>query len=200
MRGLNRRSATAVPRARRSRVFRTVMRLVVVAVIGLLTLQFFGSSGSQATTGVPPAVPPSGSAYLGAWVQPSAQGTNSPYGSRVELGNLDTFNGNLGRPLGLVHVYVTWGQPIPLSVLSAVANTGAIPVVDLSCAPGTVSESGDAMIAQGMFNSTIDGYASQLSAYGKPVFFRWFKEMNLIHESDLRLTGLFDLIVLHFLR
>ncbi len=182
MRGLNRRSATAVPRAHRSRSLRNVMRLVVVAAIGLLTMQFVGVSGSQASNGVPPAIPPPGSAYLGAWVQPMAQGTNNSYGSRVELGNLDTFNGNLGRPLGLVHVYVPWGQPIPLSVLSAIASTGAVPVVDVSCAPGTVSQPGDAMIAQGMLNSTIDGYASQLSSYAKPVFFRWFKEMNLIHN------------------
>ncbi len=156
--------------------------VAAVAVVGLVTLQLVGSTGSQATTGVPPAVPPAGSAYLGAWLQPTAQGAGNQYGSRVELGDLDTFDGNLGRPLGLAHVYVTWGQTIPLSVLSAIASTGAIPVVDLSCAPGTVGESGDAMIASGAMNATIDSYASELSSYGKPVFLRWFKEMNLVHN------------------
>jgi hypothetical protein len=127
----------------------------------------------------PPAIPPSGKAYVGAWVQPSAPG---PYNGLVkvetEQADLGEFQAQLGRPLGLVHVYQNWDQPVSNSLLNAISSTGAIPIIDWAC-EGTNGDGTTVAIANGTFDSLITAFATQLKAYGKPVFLRWLWEPNL---------------------
>jgi hypothetical protein len=129
-----------------------------------------GSSVLTAASG-PPAVPTS-SAYLGAFVAPHQSESQAQFDIRVELSDLGNFDGVIGRPLGLVHVYQNWHSPVRNSALATVAATGATPFVDWSC-------TSDADIVDGSQDSLITGYAQQLAQFGRPVFLRWFWEMNL---------------------
>ncbi len=175
------RPAPTGERARRNRW--TVA--VPVAAVGLavaalsLTLPVLPRAGTGPTAQAavptaplsPPAVP-SDSAYLGAFVSPDQQVAQSQSDIRVELSELGEFDGAFGRPLGLVHVFQDWHDPVKNSVLAAVASTGATPVVDWGC-------TSDATIISGSQDSLITSYATALKKYGRPVFLRWFWEMNL---------------------
>jgi len=58
------------------------------------------------------------------------------------------------------------------SILAALASTGATPVIDWTC-------TSDQSIISGSQDTLIADYADALKAYGRPVFLRWFWEMNL---------------------
>ncbi len=120
----------------------------------------------------PPAVPTS-SAYLGAFVAPHDGETEAQADVRLELAQLGNFDGAMGRPLGLVHVYQPWSTPVKVATLAALAATGATPVVDWTC-------TSDQSIIDGSQDALITSYADALRTYGRPVFLRWFWEMNLV--------------------
>jgi hypothetical protein len=124
-------------------------------------------SGSPA----PPAVP-TASAYLGAFVVPHEGETQAQADAREELAQMGNFDGAFGRPLGLVHVYQPWANPVKLATLAALAATGATPVIDWTCTT-------DSSIINGSQDAIITAYADSLRTYGQPVFLRWFWEMNL---------------------
>lgn len=119
-----------------------------------------------------PSVPPAGKAYLGAWVQPNSDGT-SPTAVRNETAQMGNFQATLGRPLAIVHAYEAWHATYPNSTLATLASSGAIPLVDWECGDT------DAAIIAGNDDAMITAYANQLKAYGKPLFLRWYWEMNI---------------------
>jgi hypothetical protein len=148
---------------------------------------------STAGTLSPPAIPPDGNAYLGAWVQPNGPGPfTGDTRVETELSSLGEFQAELGRPLGMVHVFQNWDQAASNSVLNAISSTGAIPVIDWSCGSATGQNGSTAAIAKGTFDALITTFARQLKAYGKPVFLRWEWEPNLdqlTNASCLHQTG-----------
>jgi hypothetical protein len=121
---------------------------------------------------LPPAVPTK-SAYLGAFVAPHVGETVAQADVRLELAQIGNFDGAIGRPLGLVHVYQPWATPVKVATLAALSSTGATPVIDWTC-------TSDASIIAGTQDSLITSYAESLKSYGRPVFLRWFWEMNLV--------------------
>jgi hypothetical protein len=132
----------------------------------------------------PPAIPPNGKAYIGAWVQPNGPGPfNGDTRVETELSGLGEFQAAIGRPLGMVHVFQNWDQAASNSVLNAISSTGAIPVIDWSCGSTTGQNGSTVAIANGTFDSLITAFARQLKAYGKPVFLRWEWEPNLDQAS-----------------
>jgi hypothetical protein len=153
-----------------------VLAGAVLAGVGVLA----ASPASGATTLSPPAIPPAGQAYLGAWVLPNGAGPY-PFNSRIEteLANLGEFQAELGRPLGLVHVYQNFDQPMSNSILNAISSSGAIPIIDWSCLTTTGTAANTTQIVKGTFDAQIKAYAEQLKAYGKPVFLRWLWEPNI---------------------
>jgi hypothetical protein len=153
---------------------------MVLAVFALLF-----PSAAGASTPAPPAIPPAGKAYLGAWVLPNGPG---PYAGNTrvesEIAGLGEFQAELGRPLGLVHVYQDWDQPASNSLLNAISSSGAVPVIDWSCLSGTGNDGTTTNIADTtQFDQLITNFAKQLKAYGKPVFLRWLWEPNLDASS-----------------
>jgi hypothetical protein len=130
-----------------------------------------GSAPANPTT-AGPAVVATG-AYLGAWVNPvKNQGRTSEAGS-AELAQLPEFRAAIGGDVSILHVYSGWAKPAPVASLAAVAAAGAIPLLDWSCGPS------DQSIAAGGADSVITTYARALADYGRPVFLRWFWEMDL---------------------
>jgi hypothetical protein len=135
----------------------------------------------------PPAIPPSGKAYLGAWVQPNA--SPGPYSGSAkvesEQAEMGEFQAQFGRPLGMVHVYQDWDEPVSNSLLDAISSSGAVPIVDWDCRSGVAGGNGSTVaIDSGTFNTLIRAFATQLKAYGKPVFLRWLWEPNLDQDGS----------------
>ena len=166
--------------ARRARIRRVLVVLAVVVLVG--TVAGATRSATAATsppapraaasaTLVKPAVPQH-SAYLGAFVAPHLGEVQAQADVRQELAQLGNFDGAMGRPLGLVHVYQAWGAPVRPSILAALTATGATPFIDWTC-------TSDASVINGSQDATITAYADSLKAYGRPVLLRWFWEMNL---------------------
>jgi hypothetical protein len=153
-----------------------VLAVTVLAGVGLLA----ASPAEGAAPLSPPAIPPAEKAYLGAWVLPNGAGPY-PFNPRIEteLANLGEFQAELGRPLGLVHVYQNWDQPMSNSILDVISSSGAIPIIDWSCLSTSGAKGTTTAIKKGTFDSQIKAYAEQLKAYGKPVFLRWMWEQNI---------------------
>jgi hypothetical protein len=133
-----------------------------------------GLASAGAAPLAPPAIPTTG-AYLGAFVAPHQNLNQAQSDVRLELSEIGNFDGVLGRPLGLVHVFQNWRNPVRNAVLAALASTGATPVIDWAC-------TSDASVTNDSQDALITSYARSLAAYGHPVFLRWFWEMNLVNE------------------
>ncbi len=150
-------------------------RLAIAALPLVVAAQLVAAVPSGAATAGPPAVPTTG-AYLGAFVAPHQSIAQAQGDIRQPLSELSNFDTVFGRPLGLVHVFQDWKSPVKNAVLAAFASTGATPVVDWSCIS-------DASVIDGSQDSLISTYAAQLKSYGRPVFLRWFWEMNLVNGT-----------------
>ncbi len=161
------------PRLTRRRRLHRAARLALPLVLLALAALLVPAADAQASTGGPPAIPTS-TAYLGAFAAPHESLNVAQSDIRQELGGIGAFDGVIGRPLGLVHVYQSWQNPVRNSVLSALAVTGATPLIDWTC-------TSDASITDGSQDAFISSYASALASYGRPVFLRWFWEMNLVN-------------------
>jgi hypothetical protein len=79
----------------------------------------------------------------------------------------------IGRGLAIVSFYQEWNAPPPVSDMSQVAAAGGVPLINVHCG------STDAAVAAGVYDAMLRSFASQYKAYGGPVLYRWFWEMNL---------------------
>ena len=126
----------------------------------------------------PPVVPAAGTAYLGAFVDPSGQALSgaAPLGGTggvaAELASLPSFEHGLGRPLSIVEVDQSWSVPVGIAQLRRVAGTGAIPMITWECGDT------DANVTAGVDDPLITRFAHELSSLGAPVMVRWFPDAN----------------------
>lgn len=119
----------------------------------------------------PPAIPAHG-AYLGAWVNPMGLGAD-PNGETAakEIGQLAAFNKAVGRPVAILHAFSGFSDPVPIRTLMAIENNGSIPLLDWHCA--NVAD-----VAAGRYDRVIGAYARDIRSFGRPLFLRWYWEMN----------------------
>jgi hypothetical protein len=126
-----------------------------------------------------PAIPGAKHAYIGMYVQPTPVNTiPAPSSNLSELAEMGAVEGQIGRPLAIVHAFQGFDTPVDNSLLAAVSSEGAIPLIDWSCF-GLHNNFTTAGIVAGTYDSVINSEAEQLKAFGKPVFVRWLWEMNL---------------------
>jgi hypothetical protein len=79
-----------------------------------------------------------------------------------------------------VHDYSGFKTPLPTSQLDLIASFGAMPLLDWGGCGGTHAFAGqDAAIVAGKEDTVVYDYAKGLAAFGKPIFLRYFWEMNL---------------------
>ena len=157
------------------------------------------AAGASSPVSAPPAVPPAGQAYLGAFVDPTGEGLTKAdptgevakpakrrYGPPAvgsELSQLPQFNGQLRRPLSLVPVYQDWKVTVLNTQLDQILAAGGIPSITWSCgSPDKTVAAANAYDAKGN-PTTKDGnailaFAKQLKAFGGPVLLRWFPDPN----------------------
>lgn len=150
----------------------TVLAIVVavtVVVVGLETADASvppaaGSAGAASKALRPPYVPNAG-AYLG--LDPNyAPGLATSSQARQ-------FERHTGRTLGIVSYYVAFGQIPPFADVERAADRRSLPMISMNCgAP-------DIAIAEGHRDPQLRAAARAFKAYGGPLLFRWFWEMNL---------------------
>jgi hypothetical protein len=126
-----------------------------------------------ATSTSPSLVPPTGSIYLGAYVNPSQ--TPDPPMSLVE-----GVEQQIGRRFALSLHYYGFYQNFPGPDEINDAAYGRIPVESWDCTPS------NAAIAAGNADQAIRTRAVALKAYGHPVFLRYMYEMELASTTRWR--------------
>ncbi len=172
----------------KTRGFSIIEIIVVIAVVGMIVFagwyayMQYGKSSAVGSTMGQPQIPAKG-AYLGAWINP----TNPPkIGKTVpgwqEIQQLSAFNSIIGSSVAVLHVYTPFKAPLPVTTLAAINKNGSIPLIDWSC--GNVSQ-----ISSGADDTIITTYAKSIKVYAKPVFLRWYWEMNIPDSFNSQCDG-----------
>lgn len=120
------------------------------------------------TTTVNPAdapTPPAHGAYFGAYPQPASD--TQP----ARIAAVDTLQQQLGRQLGIVHVYLKWQAPFPTSSDLAILHQNSILLLSWAGADTRT-------ITSGAYDSLIRQRAREIKATGKPIFLEWRWEMT----------------------
>jgi hypothetical protein len=108
---------------------------------------------------------------LGAYVNPV---TSSPYPTPpANESDLTTFEAQVGRKMALTQHYYAWTDPFPGEAVTEDYAEGRVPIESWGCGDT------DANVAAGVDDATIlIPQALKLKALGKPIFLRWFWDMN----------------------
>ena len=136
-----------------------------------------------------PLVPAAGTAYLGAFVDPSGTGLGSSSGTGgiaslpSELDALPAVEHSLARPLSIVPIFLNWNDPITVTALDQVVATGAIPMITWKCGAKDVN------VAAGSDDLLIDALAAKLTQFDLPVFLRWFPDADASASNASCLAG-----------
>lgn len=141
---------------------------------------------TASSTLIPPTVP-NNKVYLGAFVNPKhissynkKNGSQAP-GSNV-IQQLPAFNQLVGKHLAILHFYMPFNSPVPTSTLNAIEANGSIPLISWGC-------TNLGSITSGKYDSYITSYADSLKSFGKPVFLRWYWEMNIMNKTGGQPAG-----------
>jgi hypothetical protein len=122
---------------------------------------------------------PATGAYFGAYVNPV---TSSPYPTPpADESQLKTFEGQVGRTMALTQHYYAWTDPFPGAAVAVDYSEGRVPIESWGCGDT------DAHVAAGDDDNTIlIPQALKLKALGKPIFLRWFWDMNTPSTANFR--------------
>ncbi len=125
-----------------------------------------------------PGLPPAGSIYIGAFVDPSGHSTPPQL-----ITETAAFESSIGRKLAIHLQYHLWSDPLIGPGERDDAANGRIPLVSWSCSDRT-SGVKDADVAAGIYDSAIAKRATAVAAFGHPIFLRYKWEMNLLHNPN----------------
>ncbi len=120
-------------------------------------------TGASHVTG--PLVPAAG-AYLGAYVQPTG------YSWLTQVAAVKAFQRQIGRPLGLIHVYHPWSQPFPSQADRAFVDAGKV----LLLTWGGTPDSRD--IIAGRYDHLIMARAAAIRGLHRPILMEFRHEMD----------------------
>ncbi len=95
----------------------------------------------------------------------------------AEFKQLPAFNKLMGRPMAYIPIFLQFGKTLPLESLATADQLGGIPLVELSCTDVGA-------IAAGTNDPYLAALAKTIKAFGKPVFVRWYWEMNHLSRSS----------------
>ena len=152
-------------------------------LVGTADTPVSAESVGRASTAPEPVVPGAGTAYLGAFVDPTgtALTPSEPNGGTAslqeELDSLPAFNAQAGGPPSILSTFQDWTQPVAGAGIQGVAATGAVPMVTWGCGDT------DAHVTAGLDDATVSAEARSLAALDVPVLLRWFPDPNLSDAS-----------------
>jgi hypothetical protein len=145
------------------------MRAVALFLAAQCLLPSGGSVESASPPG--PLEPPEG-ALFGAWVEPQTGWSRPDVEAAIE-----TIETRLGRDLGIDHHYYPWGIAYPSWKEPWDSSNGRIPMIS----SGSVSTK---KVNSGALDSHLRSLAAGVRGFGRPVFLRWFAEMDGDYQSD----------------
>jgi len=125
-----------------------------------------------------PLVPPAGTMYLGAYVNPSGLGATPAQTAAFET--------QIGRTLAFNMHFYGWKNVFPGANEADDVAHGRIPVIAWNCGDT------DVRVAAGDDDATIIARANAVKAFGSPVMIRWFWEMNLSDANNSPRTQCWD--------
>jgi Bacterial Ig-like domain (group 3)/NHL repeat len=149
--------------------FRVAM-VAALAAVGFLTWVVPSATAGQPKVSAHP---------VGQLNRPLAQPPVPTTGAYLGIdtgGSSSTLSGiesHIGRIAAVVSYYTGFFGAPPISTMDEVSSQGSIPMVSWTCRPP------DAAVADGEYDGLIRADARAYKAFGKPVFLRWFWEMNL---------------------
>jgi hypothetical protein len=126
-----------------------------------------------------PLVPPTGTMYLGAYVDPAGPPGPTPAQTAA-------FETQIGRTLAFNLHFYGWPAKFPGPNEADDVAHGRIPVIAWNCGDT------DARVAAGDDDAIIIARANAVKAFGSPVMIRWFWEMNLSDASNPPRTQCWD--------
>lgn len=152
--------------------------LIILVIFVIISIGYFVFRPKQATySSHSITVTSKSSTYLGAYVNPSSNGSNN-HGDVFT--NLPILNSAIGNKLSIVNIFSSWSKPVPTNEIQFISDNGGVPL--LSWGPTDYQS-----IASGSQDSLISSYALSLKNYKKPVYLRWDWEMNLKDTKHLGL-------------
>jgi len=159
-------AALQVPERRPERLWRAV---VLAALLAVTALPVTRQDEARAAGGRPagPLVPAAGF-YVGAYTK-STEG----YGEDKQRAAIEELESHLGRRLHIDHHFYEWSKAFPSQSEPWDVQNGRIPMISWNGA-GVQSSA----IAAGSYDGMIVSRAEAVKALGKPVFIRWFWEMD----------------------
>jgi len=130
-------------------------------------------------------LPPAGTIYLGARVDPS--------GGTYNQANVAVFESQIGRKLALDNHYHSWTAAWPDAEEADDLANQRIPVVAWNCGASDydVATAGSGGPNAAAINAQIDATAAAVKGFGAPIMIRWFWEMNL-SSADQKRTACWD--------
>jgi hypothetical protein len=148
------------------------------AALGAAAPVLRGAMGSPALHSL--MLPPAGTIYLGARVDPSG----GPYNQS----NVHVFETQIGRTLALDNHYHQWTGKWPGAEEADDSANHRIPVVAWDCGATNyqVAGAGSGGPNAAAINAQIDATAAAVKAFGAPIMIRWFWEMNLTDGDQHR--------------
>ncbi|GAC1585637.1 MAG: hypothetical protein NVS3B28_08650 [Candidatus Velthaea sp.] len=117
-----------------------------------------------------PLVPPAGTTYAGAYVNPAGTG--------VSAAQTAQFESQIGRTLAYDMHFYSFKTAFPGALERDDIAHGRIPLIAWNCGDT------NAAIASGKDDAIIIARAQAIKAFGSPIFLRWFWEMNLDDTND----------------
>ncbi len=123
-------------------------------------------------------VPPAGTTYLGASVNPVGAGSTPAQTA--------AFEAQIGRPLAYDMHFYGWTNPFPGSLEADDVAHGRIPLIAWNCGDS------DARVAAGDDDANIIRRAKAIKAFRSPIIVRWFWEMNLDDTNNAPRTQCYD--------
>jgi hypothetical protein len=123
------------------------------------------ATGAVTRASAKPPSPPAHGVWLGAWVQPQTWDTAG------RTSAVTTFEGQLGRPLDLVHTYHAFSSPFPSPVEAQWLSQGRRLLISWAGADTR-------QIVAGVYDAQLRTQATQLRQLDRPVLLRWRWEMN----------------------
>ena len=151
------------------------MKVALILSALFLAACFPGGASGAIGSNVP--IPATGT-YLGVRLDSTnVSGAGIP--GAAEFAQLPAFNALMGRHMAFIPIFLGFGRTLPLASLTSADQLAGIPLVDLSCTEVNA-------VTAGTNDAYLTALAGTIKSFGKPVFVRWYWEMN---KNDITHTS-----------
>lgn len=146
------------------------MKVALILSASFLAACLAGGASDAAGSNVP--IPRTGT-YLSVRLD-SANVSGRGIPGAPQFKQLPDFNRLMGRRMAFIPIFLQFGRTLPLESLTTADRLEGIPLIELGCSDVDA-------LAAGTNDRYLIDFARTIRSFGKPVFVRWYWEMN--HRS-----------------